>query len=167
MALYPDVQSKAQAEIDGVIGKERVISLQDRPRLPYVCALIQELKRWHVVVPLGVARRTSQDDSYKGFHIPADTMVLPNIWGLSQSWSDPATFDPERFLNNPDAGDPSDYIFGFGRRICPGKHLAENSIFVYVSNILANFTIAPPSPEVKKDNGIPTPQDATFDNGIV
>ncbi len=52
-------------------------------------------------------------------------------------------------------------------RICPGKHLAENSIFVYVSNILANFTIAPPSPEVKKDNGIPTPQDATFDNGIV
>lgn len=53
MAVHPEPQKKAQAEIDQVVGSDRMITLQDQPRLPYVRALIEEVMRWHVVVPLG------------------------------------------------------------------------------------------------------------------
>ena len=53
MALYPEVQKKAQAEIDAVIGPNRFPDFQDRPSLPYVNALVKESMRWHLVAPLG------------------------------------------------------------------------------------------------------------------
>ena len=52
MALYPDVQAKAQAELDTVIGSERLPKLSDRDALPYVMAVIREVLRWHPVVNL-------------------------------------------------------------------------------------------------------------------
>ena len=53
MALYPEVQKKAQAEIDAVIGPDRLPDFQDRPSLPYINAVVKESMRWHLVVPLG------------------------------------------------------------------------------------------------------------------
>lgn len=53
MAMYPEVQRKAQAELDAVIGAERLPEFIDRPSLPYVNALVKETMRWQVVVPLG------------------------------------------------------------------------------------------------------------------
>lgn len=53
MALYPEVQKKAQAEIDAVVGPNRLPEFQDRPSLPYINAVVKESMRWNVVVPLG------------------------------------------------------------------------------------------------------------------
>ena len=53
MALYPEVQKKAQAEIDAVVGPDRLPEFEDRPSLPYINAVIKELLRWHLVTPLG------------------------------------------------------------------------------------------------------------------
>jgi cytochrome P450 len=53
LALYPEVQKKAQAEIDAVIGPNRLPDFEDRSSLPYINAMVKELMRWHLVAPLG------------------------------------------------------------------------------------------------------------------
>ncbi|KAG6895729.1 hypothetical protein C0992_012999 [Termitomyces sp. T32_za158] len=53
MALTPEVMRKAQAEIDSVVGSDRLPTLKDRQYLPYVDALTKEVFRWNVVAPLG------------------------------------------------------------------------------------------------------------------
>ena len=53
MTMYPEVQRKAQAEIDRVIGSDRFPTLDDQPNLPYIDALMKEVLRWNPVTPLG------------------------------------------------------------------------------------------------------------------
>ncbi len=53
LVLFPQVQSRAQAELDLVIGRDRLPTFNDRPRLPYIEALCKELMRWHLVLPMG------------------------------------------------------------------------------------------------------------------
>ena len=53
MALYPEVQKKAQAEIDAVVGPNCLPDFQDRPSLPYINAIVKESARWNLVLPLG------------------------------------------------------------------------------------------------------------------
>lgn len=53
MAMHPDVQRKAQAEIDAVVGQDRLPDVSDRPKLPYVNAIVEETLRWHSISPIG------------------------------------------------------------------------------------------------------------------
>jgi cytochrome P450 len=53
MAIYPEVQKKAQAEIDTVVGPNRLPDFGDRHSLPYINAIMKELMRWYLVLPLG------------------------------------------------------------------------------------------------------------------
>jgi cytochrome P450 len=99
MVLHPSIQSRAQHEIDSVIGCdwERLPSLSDRPNLPYVNAIVLELLRWNPAVPLGklhsllpffnpniriigLAHQLTQDDMYRGWHLKKGTVVWANIW---------------------------------------------------------------------------------------
>ena len=99
MALYPEVQKKAQAEIDAVIGPNRLPDFKDRSSLPYVNAVVKESMRWHLVLPLGepfsitmvttiltssegVAHMATNDDEYKGYYIPKGTVVIGNGWSV-------------------------------------------------------------------------------------
>ncbi|KJA25593.1 hypothetical protein HYPSUDRAFT_37635 [Hypholoma sublateritium FD-334 SS-4] len=147
MALYPNVQQKIQAEIDNVVGKHRLPTISDRANLPYVCAAIKEALRWHPMTPMGLARRTNKDDYYNGYFIPANTVVLPNVWAISRdkiSGIPPEEFAPERFMTeaqSTDAIDPYLYAFGFSRRECPGRHLADNSLFLIISWLVATVSI--------------------------
>ncbi|KAI0635409.1 cytochrome P450 [Trametes polyzona] len=153
MALHPEKLRRAQEELDRVVGMDRMPRVTDRTNLPYVDALVKETMRWHPVVPLGIARATSSEDAYRGYNIPKGTIVMPNVWAIAFSQQgpyDPYEFVPERFLvEDKDARplDPSLYAFGFARRICPGRYLADNSIFILIATILAMFDIAPPEGE--------------------
>ena len=54
------------------------------------------------------------------------------------------TYNPDRFLGTPSRPaerDPRDFAFGFGRRICPGKELADASIFMTLAMVLSVFNI--------------------------
>lgn len=123
MTLYPEVQRKAQDEIDALTRGERLPVYSDRERLPYVEALVKEIHRWHPVAPLGVPHYTSQDDEYRGWHVPSGSIVIPNIWHMLHDpakYPEPMKFYPERFLNVAEGSgineDPKMHVFGYGRR---------------------------------------------------
>lgn len=78
--VHPEVQRKAQAQIDSVIGPDRLPDFSDRDQLPYVDAIVWECLRWNPSLPLGVAHYTTEDDVYEGYYIPKGTTVLANIW---------------------------------------------------------------------------------------
>ena len=97
MALYPEAQKKAQAEIDAVVGPDRLPNFEDRPSLPYINAVVKESMRWHVPAPLGafllssvlfliltgseaIPHMATNDDEYDGYYIPKGTVVLGNAW---------------------------------------------------------------------------------------
>ncbi|KAH9066190.1 cytochrome P450 [Lactarius vividus] len=128
MILYPDVQRKAQAEIDRVVGNSRLPDFSDQDALPYVQAVLKEVSRWHPVTPLGAPRKVIVSDIYEGYYIPAGSIIIPNVWGMMH---DPAVF-PE-----------PDQVFGFGARQCPGRILARASIWSNMVGILAAFNITP------------------------
>ncbi|KAG6815618.1 hypothetical protein H0H87_012888, partial [Tephrocybe sp. NHM501043] len=79
MALHPEIAKKAQAEIDSVIGNDRLPTFEDRSQLPYLDALATEVLRWHTVVPIGVVHRCMKDDIHDGYLIPEGALMIVNI----------------------------------------------------------------------------------------
>jgi cytochrome P450 len=80
MAKYPEIQAKARAELDSVVGSDRLPCFEDREHLPYIDAVAREATRWHSVTPTGIAHRAAEDDIHEGYFIPKGTLVIPNIW---------------------------------------------------------------------------------------
>lgn len=80
MILYPEVQRKAQEEIDSVVGTRRLPSFDDRGNLPYVDAIVKEVLRWHPVGPMGLPHMTTDDIIFNGYLIPKGALIIPNIW---------------------------------------------------------------------------------------
>jgi len=127
---FPEAQKRGQEEIDRVIGfSNRLPEIADRDSLAYVRAICTEILRWEVVTPFAIPHHLTADDEYRGYHIPAGTRVLPNLWRISRDPEDPLTFIPERWLPSPDGSTegipsvkPQDFAFGFGRRVCPGQN---------------------------------------------
>ncbi|EJD05103.1 cytochrome P450 [Fomitiporia mediterranea MF3/22] len=149
MTLHPEVAKKAQEEIDLVVGAGRLPSFEDRPSLPYVDCVLKELYRIHPPTPLGVPHASTQVEEYRGWMIPSGTVALQNIWHMMRNeevFPEPEKFNPERYLDTEkqaliEENDPSEVIFGFGRRVCPGKHFADANLWLSIVNILAVFDI--------------------------
>ncbi|QRV92905.1 cytochrome P450 family protein [Ceratobasidium sp. AG-Ba] len=173
MTLYPDVQARAQEEIDAYMRNPSrtdapytMISPADRPNLPYTGALVRELLRWHPIVPL-VGHRVGQNGDNlvvsegNTYQLPAGCLMVINVWKIMHDpevYEEPDRFIPERFLvENPPPG-PENYAFGFGRRICPGLHVAQQSI-----NLLANFTIT----KARDENGVEIVPEERYSDAII
>ncbi|KAH9917465.1 cytochrome P450 [Fomitopsis serialis] len=165
MAKHPEVQKKAQEEIDRAVGTDRLPLLQDRHRLPYIDAIISEVLRWKPAVPLGMPHRLEQDDVHEGFYLREGSIVVANIWQMlhdSDTYAEPEVFNPERFIASEKREaemDPRTIIWGFGRRSCPGLYLADTCIFLAVVQILAAFKIT------TQDGG--NIQDSDYTTGII
>ncbi|KAF7586776.1 hypothetical protein BBP40_008346 [Aspergillus hancockii] len=147
MALYPDVQKRAQEEIDRVIGLNKLPTFDDRERLPYIDALVKETLRWHPVAPLAIPHAATEDDIYEGYFIPKGSLIVANVWAFTHDpnvYHDPGTFKPERFLSDNPEADPHTVAFGFGRRICPGRLLADATIFLSIAQSLTVFDFSLP-----------------------
>ncbi len=80
MTVFPDVQRKAQEEIDRVIGANRLPTAQDRENLPYINAIVKEVLRWQPVAPMGLPHTSTEEDVCEGYLIPKGAMVLANVW---------------------------------------------------------------------------------------
>jgi len=152
MALHPDVQQKAQEELDRVVGPSRLPNLSDKENLPYIECVFKEVFRWNLMTPFAVPHSSTADDEYEGYHIPKGAIIIPNSWALSndpEMYPRADEFRPERFMPTGDPTavvpmDPRNYVFGFGRRICPGMHFAETVVWSTMVALLATTTIRKP-----------------------
>ena len=168
MILFPEVQWKAQAEIDAVVGRDRLPTFADAPRLPYVCAIIKEILRLFPVAPFGMPHVAAEEDWYEGMYIPKGTMCIANIWHCNHDRAvfgeDADEFKPERHLDNNGEILPGPFEtyqaghvgFGFGRRICVGKDLALESLFINTVRILWATKLE----RARDENGNDVPLDA-------
>ncbi|XP_050712088.1 methyl farnesoate epoxidase-like isoform X4 [Eriocheir sinensis] len=162
MALHPEIMARVQKELDEVVGRERLPSFEDRNKLVYTDATLSEVFRFRGVAPVTVAHKAMRDTILQGHRIPADTMLLVNLYTIQMDpeyWGDPETFRPERFLN-PDGSyrkDERHIPFGKGRRICLGESLARMTSFVLFTSLLQNFTFtldpAVPVPNTEGKSG--------------
>ncbi|KAK8927190.1 hypothetical protein H634G_01854 [Metarhizium anisopliae BRIP 53293] len=145
LVKFPKVQRRAQNEIDGLTGSDRLPQFEDRSNLPYVSGVVKEALRWFPVTPMGLAHAASEDIMLKGYLVPKGAIILPAVWWLlhdPQVYANPESFDPARYLPPRDEPDPAKVAFGFGRRICPGRYLADAAIFLTVAQILAVFNVS-------------------------
>ncbi|KAK0480062.1 cytochrome P450 [Armillaria novae-zelandiae] len=166
--LYPEVQAKAQAELDAVVGHTRLPNFDDRAQLPYINAVVLEALRWNPVVPAGVPHRSVKEDVYRGYYIPAGATIVGNIWAIlhdEKDYPNPLAFDPNRFMPQ-DGKEPQPEptaAFGFGRRICPGRHLASNTVWIAVASMAATLSF---SKAVDSDGRVIEPSDI-FTDGLL
>jgi len=177
MIAYPETQSRAHAEIDAVVGRERLPTFADYPRLPYVRAMVKEILRWKPAAPLAAPHRLMEDDWYEEMFIPKGTICIPNVWHINR---DPEVygenaehFDPARYLETDggvapglsDAREDGHVSYGFGRRLCVGRHMADNSLFIDIAIMLWATNI-----ERKTDSSgrlLPLDVDGFVDHGVV
>ncbi|XP_024519807.1 7-ethoxycoumarin O-deethylase-like [Selaginella moellendorffii] len=100
---HPRVMSKAQEEIDNVVGRARAVQESDLPNLPYIEPIVKESLRLHPAIPLGAPRMNLKPVKLAGYTIPGGCKVFVNIWAIgrdSARWSDSEAFQPERFLGS-------------------------------------------------------------------
>ncbi|KAH9477562.1 Cytochrome P450 monooxygenase [Psilocybe cubensis] len=141
MAVNPDVQKKAQAEINSIIGSKRLPEFEDRPMMPYSEAIYREVLRWRSPGPVGLPHTAAEDDIYDDTHIKRR---LGRAMTHDESiYSQPDIFRPERFFNADGTLNDDDRVltYGFGRRVCVGKHMASNILWMTMVSILATFNI--------------------------
>lgn len=191
MLLHPEVQEKLHEEIDRVVGQDRLPTFDDHINLPYLDAVRKEGSRWQPLDPIGrmlivtlksrsnataalaIPHKCKNEDTYKGYVFPANTVFIINLWFVLRDcrkrddlssppnryvfkdpriWDHPERYDPDRFLleKNPNAAslpDPWETSFGFGRRRCPGQYLAHAVSVHYYAMILWAFNIRVPDGE--------------------
>lgn len=147
-ACYPEAQARVQAQLDEVVGRERVPTFEDEDMLPEVTAFVLEVYRWRPVSAGGFSHKAMKDIVWKNYVIPAGAEIIGNHWAISRDpeiYPDPEEFRPQRWLN--DQGRIKDdlkfFNFGFGRRVCVGQHVADNSLFINTAMMLWAFTISP------------------------
>ncbi|KAG0500724.1 hypothetical protein HPP92_000796 [Vanilla planifolia] len=146
MVLHPEVQTKAQAEIDVVVGNYRTVTDYDIQHLPYLQAIVKETLRMHPPGPLLSWARLAVHDVYVGDHlVPAGTTAMVNMWAITHDrsiWAEAERFKPERFLAedvNILGSDLRLAPFGAGRRVCPGKAMALATVHLWLARLLHNF----------------------------
>ena len=76
LALHPEIQKKAQEEIDRVVGNQRLPDFHDRESMPYTEAIYREVMRIRPVFPSGVPHASTEDDVYNGYFIPKGRSLL-------------------------------------------------------------------------------------------
>ncbi|KAG9125281.1 hypothetical protein FRC07_008254 [Ceratobasidium sp. 392] len=170
MAAYPEVQRIAQAEIANTIGSRttqndsmantqpttptkelvplptRLPGFEDRTQLPYLEAVFKEVMRFNPALSMGLPHVFTEEETYRGYFFPAGTIVRANIWAILHDpalYPSPHVFLPQRHLGPNPAPNPLRYVFGFGRRICPGVHLAEDQPWLAMAGLLSTFNIVP------------------------
>ncbi|KAG1735462.1 cytochrome P450 [Suillus occidentalis] len=136
-AHFPDEQARVQDELDEVIGRKRAPTFTDRSSLPRLEAFFTP----------GVPHRTTQDVIWENYCIPAGTTIVGNHWAISRDpevYPEPDAFKPQRWIDDEGRlrNDLAFFVYGFGRRVCPGQHVANRSVFINSALILWAFQLS-------------------------
>ncbi|KAG9295275.1 hypothetical protein G9A89_004170 [Geosiphon pyriformis] len=156
LANNPDFQQKAHEELDRVVGHERLPTTSDFSSLPYIQSLIKETLRQAPVLPI-IFRYLEQDDTYMGYQIPKNSIIILNIYALNSDktrYENPDIFNPDRFMDSKERfaisakgsyQNRDHYTFSVGRRICTGIYLAEVELLYLSSTLLWAFKFENPN----------------------
>ncbi|KAL4864051.1 hypothetical protein BDV12DRAFT_189221 [Aspergillus spectabilis] len=137
LVLNPECVARAQEELDRVVGPARIPSASDLPKLPYVNAIVNEAMRWQPPSPIALPHVNTEEDEFMGYRIPKGTSLIPNLWVMGSNFSKPEEYRPERWLEDETGTEGLDHSpFGFGRRLCPGRHVAFSSIATVIAQML-------------------------------
>ncbi|SJL15448.1 related to Cytochrome P450 [Armillaria ostoyae] len=180
MLSHPAVLEKVRAEIDSVVGPDRMPTFDDEPNLPYFVACIKETLRRRPPTIMGIPHSADEDEVYNGYFIPKGATVIGNVWAIHMDparYPNPTAFQPERFYvpgkptrwaSGPDQ-DRDHYVFGWGRRFCQGSYIAEASLFIVLSRLLWGIDFQAPIDEKTGKPIIPDMADdeRTFSDGFV
>ncbi|KAK2175837.1 hypothetical protein NP493_703g01009 [Ridgeia piscesae] len=153
MIQHPDIQERVHREIDAALGGAQLPTLSHRSKMVFTEACLCETLRLGTHLPLSFPVQTTCDTSVAGFDIPKDTMVLVNMWAIHRDpdfWSDPHSFNPDRFLDdagNLDHKPPSYLPFSMGRRVCLGRSVALSSLMLAIPQLMRQFRFSSPSGE--------------------
>lgn len=114
-------------------------------KIPYITAFVKEVLRYWTVIPICLPRVSVKDIEYNGAVIPAGTTFYMNAYAAdydSTHFSDPYTFNPERYLKPASevTGTPH-YAYGAGSRMCAGSHLANRELFTAFVRLISAFEI--------------------------
>lgn len=143
LVLHPDVQTKVRDELYKVVGRSRAVTEADLTELVYLTAVVKEVLRLHPPGPLlSWSRLSIRDSTVDGFHVPAGTTAMVNMWAIMRdpdNWADPLSFKPERFLVGTEVSDLRMAPFGSGRRSCPGKAMGLTAVSYWVARLLHEF----------------------------
>ncbi|KAG0703473.1 cytochrome P450 [Suillus ampliporus] len=146
-ARFPHTQARVHEELEAVVGRETPPTFEDWSQLVQLQAFILEALRWRPVNPIGLPHRASKDVIWNGMCIPAGATVFGNHWSIGRDpavYHDPEVFDPQRWIGTD--GEIKEnmklFTFGFGRRACPGLHVANRSVYIAVALVLWSFTLA-------------------------
>jgi len=159
---HPDVQRKLQKEIDEVVGKNSLPTLDNRSRMPYTEAVIMEVLRKSSIVPLGVFHTPLADKEFHGYEIKKGTWIVANLYGIHHNpniWGDPETFRPERFLSKDGTRvEKNEALMPFlvGKRSCLGESLARDTLFLFLTCIFQRFLVKLSLPNGQKPTYEPT-----------
>ncbi|KAG1765652.1 cytochrome P450 [Suillus occidentalis] len=175
-ACHPLAQAKVHEELDRVIGSDRTPTFDDSSSLPQLHAFLLETLRWRPIVRIGIPHRATKDIFWQGYCIPKGATVYGCHWALSRDPSifpDPETFNPERWLDSE--GRLKDHnmrfiTYGFGRRVCPGLHFANHSLYITLAFLLWSFRIAqrPDAPiDTHAFSDTVTPHAAPFEIDVI
>ncbi|KAF2360770.1 Cytochrome P450 [Trinorchestia longiramus] len=150
LARYPDYSRRMQEQIDEVVSRDRMVSLDDKPRLPLVEAFTVEALRYSSLIVTNVHRVATRDTTIHGYFIPKGTAVSVVNYSIHHDpryWDDPHKFYPERFLDESGtkytAPKQGFFVFGSGRRQCVGELLARMELFLFTAGIIQNFDVMP------------------------
>ncbi|KAF9259629.1 cytochrome P450 [Marasmius fiardii PR-910] len=148
MVLHPEVQKRAREEMEAFTQNERLPDFEDRESLPYIGAIVSECLRWNPMAPLAIPHSSIKDDVYKGFFIPSiivfEYLLRALLHDETMYGPEPMRFNPDRFLKRDGEAvhDPVNLpSWGYGRRACPGRWLAVNTIWITVVCFLTAFEI--------------------------
>ncbi|KAG2099601.1 cytochrome P450 [Suillus discolor] len=146
-ATHTDAQARVQEELDNVVGRTRLPTFDDQEMLPQVTAFILESLRWRPVTLGGFPHRAIKDIVWNNYLIPAGATVIGNHWAIANDpevFPEPQTFNPQRWIDDAGRvrGDLRFFTYGFGRRVCPGQHLANRSVFVNTALLLWAFRLS-------------------------
>jgi cytochrome P450 len=176
MLLFPEVAKRAQEEIDRACG-DRIPMLEDESSMQYIRGCVKESMRWMPTAIMGVPHAVVRDDHYMGYRIPKGAGVMWNAWGIHYDevrFPKPHVFDPLRFADdfqssaeaalNADANKRDHFLFGAGRRVCQGMHIAERSLFLGIARLLWAFDFEKEKDESGKEI---TPDAADLTEGLL
>ncbi|GIJ81548.1 hypothetical protein Asppvi_000047 [Aspergillus pseudoviridinutans] len=159
LAAHPDVQRRAQAEVDRVFGTEHLPERIELDKLPYVHACVTEAQRWrplgaYFMTQFGLPRESVAEEEIDGYRIPKGSSVVINQWSIHHDpefYEAPERYNPDRYYDNPvgakkgvsQAGRKPIYTFGAGRKECLGKDFYFQNARITCAQILWAFDIVP------------------------